>query len=158
MKRLSIVFFTGLLLASLLAGCAVFRTDVEPPIVTLADLGVREMGLFEQRYRLRLRIQNPNDFALHIRGLSYDLDLNGREFARGVSAQDVTVPGFGEALIEVDAVSNLARVVDQVLDFGKQGALSYRLAGQLRLGHAVSRVPFEYRGEISLTPGGDRGG
>lgn len=143
----------AVLCLALAAGCAGLFTRPEPPNVSLADLQVADVGLFEQRYRLRLRVQNPNDFALPIKGMRYTLAVNDREFAEGVSPESVTVPAFGEELIEVEAVSNLARVVDQMLELGGQRrSLSYRLSGSLSLGGGIGRMPFDYQGEVNLIP------
>ena len=133
-----------------LFSCAAISTRPEPPNISLVDLRPLDVGLFEQRYRLRLRIQNPNPFALPIRGMDYVLHLNDREFGYGVSPEAATVPAFGERVIEVDVVSNLARAFDQLVELGAVGGLRYRLSGGLRLKNVAARVPFEYQGEISL--------
>ena len=139
-----------LVIVSPLFSCAVIPIQPEPPHISLVDLKPLDMGLFEQRYRLRLRIQNPNSFALPITGMDYTLYLNDREFAQGVSPNSTTIPGLGERVIEVDVVSNLARAFEQLLAWGIEDGLRYRLAGGLRLQRTAVRLPFEYQGEISL--------
>ena len=158
MKTLSglIWLFTSV---ALLCACAGLLNRPEPPNIYLTDVQMLDMSLFEQRYRLRLRVQNPNDFPLPISGMNYTVEINGRDFAEGVSPRSVTIPAFGEEVIEVDAVSNLARVVDQVLDFGREQSLRYRLSGSLRLDRTgIARLPFDYQGELSLGSGFGRGG
>ncbi len=146
--------FCLLLMAVLLSACAGLYPRPDPPNVTLAGLRVVEMGLFEQRYRLRLRIQNPNAFALPIRGMDYELTLNDREFARGVSRQYVTVPAFGEEVLEVDVISNLGELIEQLQDLGagRVYTLSYGLSGGISLANRAIKIPFDYQGEIALTP------
>ena len=72
------------LLASvaLLAACASVRPAVITPRLGVTDLEVIDFGVFEQRYRVQLRVQNPNPNALHIRGLDYTLHINEQEFSR----------------------------------------------------------------------------
>ena len=158
MKTLSSIPFLWLLVAALLAtGCAGLPGRPRPPAVTLADLQILEAVLFEQRYRLRLRIQNPNADPLRVQAMDYELELNGRDFGRGVSSRPFTVPAFGETVVEVDLVSNISRVLDQVwnLGGGRTQRLSYSLAGDLRVADALfGKVPFAYRGEMALAPGG----
>lgn len=149
------VFAAAMLGAAVLGGCAALAGKTEPPQVSLAGLQIVEMGLFEQRFNLKLRIQNPNDFSLPIRGMTYDLELNEQQFARGVSNQSVTVPALGEGLVDVQVVSNLFNVLEQLRSLSG-GQFSYRLSGGVSLAHRAARIPFEYQGQISLT--GNRDG
>jgi len=150
------MFYSRLLLIGLLAmltvACVSPGKVRERPMVNLAGLQMGEMTLFEQRYQLQLRVQNPDDHDLPISGLSCTLYINDREFARGVSNVNVTVPRFGEALLPVDVVSDLRRVLEQLRDAGHKPAksISYRLSGKLALQGSPFPVPFDYRGEFDM--------
>ena len=109
---------------------------------------MQDVNLFEQRFRLRLRIQNPNDASLGIRGMDYLLQLNGMDFARGVSAESATIPAYGEQVVEVDAISNLLNVIGQLNELEPGERLTYRLSGGVSLDDAVGKVPFDYQGEM----------
>lgn len=139
----------------LLWRCAHVPPNVEPLRVTLAGVTLADFNLLEQRYRITLRLQNPNEFRIAIDGVEYRIELNEREFARGVSAARVNVPGFGTALAEVEAVSTLADWLRQAqADTTRQEeSLAYRVRGTLRLRDpAVVTVPFDYAGEIRFRP------
>lgn len=140
------------LLTALMLGCASLGERREPPIVNLAGLEMGEMTLFEQRYRLQLRVQNPNDVELPISGLHCTLVINDREFANGVSDASVTVPRFGEALLSIEVVSDLRRVIAQLRDRDSQpvDSITYRLSGKLALQNSPFPVPFDYYGEFDL--------
>ncbi|MSQ59724.1 MAG: Water stress and hypersensitive response domain-containing protein, partial [Betaproteobacteria bacterium] len=64
------------------------------------DVRIAHAGVIEQEYALKLRIQNPNAKTLSMQGLSYEMELNGRVFARGVSPQTGYIAPYGQALIE----------------------------------------------------------
>lgn len=136
----------------LTGGCAALRSRPEPPLVGLAGIQLQDMTLFEQRYRLQLRVQNPNDVDLPVSGLRCTLYVNGREFAQGVSAAAVTIPRFGEALLAVDVVSDLRRVFEQLREGARDSGqpVSYRLSGKLALEGYALPLPFDYRGEFDL--------
>lgn len=138
------------LIVALVAGCAAFVPQPDPPYVSLADLRISNIGLFEQRYVLQLRIQNPNDFELPITGMEYRVSFNDIEFGRGVSNDPVTVPAYGEALVKVEMVSNLGRLADQLkeLELGRGEGLRYGIVGGLSIANRTSKIPFEYFGEI----------
>lgn len=136
------------------AGCASLARKTEPPVVTLAGIELLEVGLIEQRYLLRLRVQNPNDFALPLEGLDYRVVLNDFEFARGVSRANVSVPAFESAVVDVEGVSNLSSVLHQLqrLGSGEPEVFTYALSGHVKLGNYPLKLPFDYRGEVNLAP------
>lgn len=141
-----------IVLSVLVAGCAMLARQPEPPTVTLAGIQLLELSLLEQRYRLQLRIHNPNDFALPIAGMAYRVTLNGTEFARGVSARAVSVPAFGEAVLDVEGTSNLSNVLRQLQLLGSldEQTLTYSLTGNVKLRNRAARIPFRYDGKIDL--------
>lgn len=140
----------------LFAGCATTGKYPEQPRVSLVSIQPKDMTLLEQRYALRLRILNPNETAIPLEGLNYSLEINGREFAYGVSRQDVSIPAFGEALLDVDVVSNLLNVMQQVQEMSneQQNTLRYRLSGKLSLSNSLLKLPFDYHGELNYAPTG----
>lgn len=152
-------FFPVLLLLVLvsLSGCTYLPSGTEPPRVHLVGLQLTQVDVFEQRYRLRLRIQNPNDFALNIRGLDFRVDVNGERFAEGVSSQALEVPGFGEAVMEVEVSSSLWSLARQLRDRGTAPeGIAYRLHGRVALEGVALPVGFESSGEFGFGEPGRR--
>ncbi|MDX5333167.1 MAG: LEA type 2 family protein [Gammaproteobacteria bacterium] len=140
-----------LLVLALLSGCAYLPSGTEPPRVHLVGLQLTQVDVFEQRYRLKLRIQNPNDFALNIRGLDFRVEVNGEQFAEGVSSQTLAVPGFGEALTEVEVSSSLWSLARQFRDrTGAPEGIAYRLHGRVSLEGVALPVGFESTGEFGF--------
>ena len=140
-----------LALVVLLGACAGLSRYPERPRVSLVSIQPKEVALLEQRYALQIRILNPNEAAIPVAGMSYSLELNGREFAYGVSRQAVTIPAFGEALLDVDVVSNLLNVLQQMQEMSetRQENLRYRLAGKISLSNGSLSLPFDYQGELA---------
>jgi len=155
----------GIMMCALLLGaCATLQPYAESPRVSLVSIKPLDIQALEQRFAIQLRILNPNRVELPVAGLSYALEINGRELAYGVSRQAVTIPPYGEALLEVDMVSNLLNVMRQLQQFEDASArgLQYRLHGTLGLSSRGARLPFDYTGELvyrgqdgSTAPGGD---
>jgi len=135
-------------LAMAAAGCA--TVDSEALRVSVASISVTNASLLEQRYLLRVRLQNPSGRELQLDGLVYDLSLNGRLFARGVSDQSVVVPRFGEAVIELPAVGSTGAVIRQVLDLGARKQVDYRLIGRAAQGGTTIR--FDGKGDVPIPP------
>ena len=142
-------------LATLFLGaCATLSPYKESPRVSLVSIQPQELRVLEQRFVLQLRILNPNDVAIPINGLSYAIEINDREFAYGVSRQAVEIPAFGEALLDVEVVSNLLNVVTQLqaMQGETRNRLVYRLTGKISLADSPVSLPFDYSGELSYLP------
>lgn len=140
-------FFLLLAWACLLNGCTTLG-EIDPPILHLADLTLTEVTLFEQRYQLQFRVQNPNPVDLPIDGIAYILELNGKPFAKGVGNHAVTVPRYGTALLEVEGISTLQDILRQtnIVEKGKAEHAQYRLSGKLSI--AGKQLPFDYQGDF----------
>jgi LEA14-like dessication related protein len=155
--RMRIPLALALVWILLLAGCASLRGYREPPRVALVSIRPLGMTLLEQRYALQLRILNPNDVALPLDGMDYRIEINGKEFAYGVSRQSVTLPAHGEALLDVTVTSTLLDLLRQLQDADRSArpSLTYRISGRFDLAHGPHRVPFAYSGDLSWLSGGD---
>jgi LEA14-like dessication related protein len=136
------------------AGCTAMAPKLETPKLSLVNLRLQEATLFEQRLQVRLLVQNPNDIALPVRGITFDIELAGEEFAQGVSARAFEVPALGEAEFDVLITANVATTVLRILDQGRGKrveSLDYRIRGKLSTSLGLLRsVPFDEKGTISL--------
>ena len=143
--------FIVLYLIVMLGGCAALQSAIETPQVTLNNLQIQDMTLLEQRYAVTLRVQNPNPFPLPVTGMNFQLDINDTELGSGVTNKAVTVPAYGEALVEINVVSNLMRIFNQIraLESSRSQTLRYRLSGGLSISSRMGKLPFDYRGEFS---------
>ena len=152
------VFPWALCLIALISGCAATSELANPPRVSLADLRLAEVSLIEQRYAAKLRVQNPNDADLSVRGMEYTIYINGRKFADGVSGRKFSVPSYSEKIIEVSLTSTVLRVFEQLqnLSSGEAQNFRYRITGSLSLDGLRGSIPFSHEDviDLSLDPGG----
>ena len=152
-----ILTIIGLAWAMTPAGCVSvpMLQALETPQVSVADLRLQEGALLAPNYLVRLRISNPNSFAISIDGLQYNLDLADERFAAGTSNQSVMVPATSFTILEVKSSRPSPSIAWQ-LDKLRQGALPslpYRLSGQFHL-EDFRTVPFDYQDELILTNSG----
>ncbi len=140
-------------------GCAGIGRYSETPYITLSNINLLNMGVFEQRYRIMMRVQNPNDVAIPIKGMSYQIVINEKDFARGVSNKSFIVPAFGEEVIELEATSDLNSIRSQFQNLMAGGIrkVSYRLIGKAKVENRIRRLPFEYIGGLDLHPNDKEG-
>ena len=148
--------WVGVAVAVLMTACSTMPKDFEAPRVTITDLTPKEMAIFEQKFDVKLRIQNANDTELSINGLRFDIELNDREFANGMSGQRVTVPRFGSEVVDVEVFTTLASFLRQVQDLnaGAGQKVRYRLKGTAFVDSpGTFKAPFDEKGEIDLNLG-----
>ncbi len=140
------------LLGAVLTGCAGMYGLSEAPRVSLVSIAPVGFQLFEQRFRVTLRVQNPNSRDITIRGLDYEIVVNGRSFAQGVSGKPLTVPAYGENSAEVEVVSTLQRVLEQLLEFSSRDkpSIDYAISGHVSVDGIPIPLPFEYQGTLTL--------
>lgn len=143
--------------ALLLTGCASVLTDpLEAPIVSLDSFRILPSEGLSPRFLIGLRVINPNRAALDLRGLSYDIELEGRRLLTGVAGNLARIPAFGESTIElqagVDLLSGLRLFNDIISDPGRE-KVNYTFRARLDVGRLSRMVTLEEVGELTLMPG-----
>ena len=140
------------LVATLLGGCSLFVPKLEPPTLAIVNVQLLKSDLWEQHLKVRMRVDNPNDRTLPVRGLSYTIDLSGQEFASGVSGASFVVPAKGEAEFDMNVTANMAGALFKLLGrAGSSEPIEYRIYGKVSLSEGLLRtVPFEQRGTFKL--------
>lgn len=119
-----------------LTGCSSwFVSDVRDPEIHLLDVETVRARLMQQRFVLHLRIDNPNDSSLQVRGLTYAVRLNDLLLAEGESDQWFRVDANSRRTFEVEVRTNLWRHAKPIARMLRQHKpLDYRLEGTLRTG------------------------
>lgn len=149
-------FGAAALLGMLLSGCAAFGPRLEAPKLSIAKVEIIKGDFFEQRFRARMNVQNPNDRELRVRGITYTIELGGEELGRGLSGSSFVVPARGEAEFDMLVTANLAGVLLKLAERarkagGRPNELPYSLRGEVKLASGVLRtVPFEQKGSVPL--------
>lgn len=149
-RILSLLLTLGLLVS--LGGCSSWLTDdFRDPEVRLLKVDVVKAKLLEQKFVLRFRIDNPNDISLPIRGLNYNVKLNGVLLAEGQSDKSFTVPARGHQTFEVPVRTNLWRHLKRIVNSleDPDEPISYQLQGEVKTGLMFGRsVHLQRNGEI----------
>ncbi len=142
-----------------LVACAGVDSYRGPIRVTVSNIQVLESTLLEQLYLVTLRVQNHGEEPIAIRGGSFDLEINGKDFGAGVTDQAVTVAAYSDAKIEVRMVSTAFGVLRLIQGMRERtdGSLQYEISGRLSAEGALGGLPFREAGEISLPERTDAG-
>jgi LEA14-like dessication related protein len=133
-----------------LSGCA--ATHFETPKLSVADVQVMSGDIWQQRLKVRMHVQNPNDRPLPIKAIEYTLEVQGQPFAEGASVEPFVVPALGEAEFDMTLTANVAGAVMGLISrYGGSGEIGYRLVGKVSLSEGWLRsIPFDQRGSFKL--------
>ena len=143
-------------LALLLSGCSVLAPKLETPKLSIVNVELVKSDLFEQRLRARIKVENPNDRELAVKGITYTIEVGGEEFGRGISGSSFTVPRLGEAEFDMNVTANMAgtlmRLATRARESGRTpDSVDYRIVGKVSLATGMLRsIPFEERGTFKL--------
>jgi LEA14-like dessication related protein len=149
MRQLS--YPCAFLVTALLGGCSLLVPKISAPTLSIVNVELLKSDLWEQRLKVRMRVQNPNDRALPVKGISYTIDVSGQEFASGVSGASFVVPANGEAEFDMNVTANMAGALLRMLGHGGSDGIAYRIAGKVSLSEGLLRtVPFEQHGTFKL--------
>jgi LEA14-like dessication related protein len=143
----------GLAAAMLLAGC-VLTPKFTPPRLSIVNVQLEGGDLWEQRLKVRLHVENPNNRPLPVKGLEYTLEVAGQQLARGASAASFIVPAMGESEFDTNVTTNLAGTLLKLLGRGSDApgqSVEYHLTGKVSLSAGLLRsIPFDERGSFRL--------
>ena len=142
-----------LLALLMLSGCSAFRPNVEPLRLMIVMVGMTSGDVFSQQFLVRLHVQNPNDREIAIKGIDYQLFLQGDSFAEGVSNKPFKLPALGETEFDMTVRTNFMSSI---------GRLMSRLNGAKKVQYTIEgtvftditmmkKIPFRESGVVDLT-------
>jgi LEA14-like dessication related protein len=133
-----------------LAACSF--THFEKPRLEVVDIQLLKTDLLQQQLKVRMRVHNPNDRELPVRGITCELQLAGEAFAHGESERDFVVPALGSMDFDVGVTANAATALLKLIASGRKlDQVDYRLVGKVALASGMMRsIPFDQAGQIRI--------
>lgn len=150
-----------LFLVFILAGATgcVAPQVVEPPQITLQNVRFLNAQGLTQRLEVELMVANPNKFSIPLTGLKFDMQMNGLDFAQGLSNAKVDIPGLGRAVVPVEVTIPILALMQQIQVAQRRKGVDYRVMGTAFLDHALlSSIDFDRQGSIRLEVNGKQKG
>lgn len=144
----------GTLFLSLLlvAGCASLRPEIDPPKVTLESFKPLPGTGGAPRFEIKLRIANPNNQTFDIAGISYGVDIQGKELISGVSNDVPVLAPYSEELVSLEAGLQLFQLLRLLSSLGMEPSdtLDYRFRAKIDFNGFVPTQRVEEVGSFSL--------
>ena len=136
----------------LVHGCATVMPDLDPPKVSVDSVESIDSASGAPRFKIRLRVANPNQQTLDIAGISYGIEILDEEVVSGVTNDVPVIEGYSEEVVTLEAglqVFQLVRLVTKLGGSGS-GALEYKFTAKIDFRGLVPTQRIEEKGELSL--------
>ncbi|MEM8562712.1 MAG: LEA type 2 family protein [Pseudomonadota bacterium] len=146
------VSIAGLIILAVVSGCATLTEPIDPPKVTIENFASLPSAGAGPQFEITLRIQNPNEQTLDIAGISYGIELAGREVISGVSNDVPVIEGYSEGLVTLSASLQLFQVLKLLASLGQTTAdeLTYRFTAKIDFKGLIPTQRVEEEGQITL--------
>lgn len=148
-SRLAVIFG---LVVFFMAGCASITPDIDPPKITLESLSPLPSEGGAPRFEIKLRIANPNKQSFDIAGISYGVEIQGKELISGVSNDVPELGPYSEEVVTLEAGLQLFQLLRLLTSLGKDtgDSLDYRFTAKIDFNGFVPTQRIEETGSFTL--------
>jgi len=145
-----VLLTVGLLL---LAGCAGLIKPMQAPQISVEQVRLHAVEQGVPAFAIGLRIVNPNDQVLHLKGMVYALELAGKRIVQGASNEFAPIAAYGEGRVTLIARADWLQGVRLVAELVQKPltSLPYRLELQVDPGGWYPRQAVVEEGRIDLS-------
>ena len=133
-------------------GCSTMGS-LDPLDVTLTNLDVAEVTIFETTLVAKLRITNPNPDAMTIDGASFKLYLEDKKVGTGTTKESFSVDRLDSTVIDVVFHINNASALLRLKDILEDNNVNYGVRGALYTEGAfgTKKIRIEKTGHLDLS-------
>ncbi|WP_020675129.1 LEA type 2 family protein [Geopsychrobacter electrodiphilus] len=141
-----------LILLFLATGCAALTPGLESPQVSLTSFRLLPSQSMAPRFEIGLHVINPNLIPLPLKGVVYQISIEGHKLLTGVTNDLPTIQGYGEGDILLQATTDLLnglRLLSTLMSEPRD-RLHYEFEAKLDLGQLLPSMHIREKGEIPL--------
>jgi LEA14-like dessication related protein len=126
---------------------------VEPFEVTLSNLEITDVTVFESTLVAKLRITNPNPEAFTIDGGSFKLLLDDTKVGSGTASETFTVERLDSTVIDAVFHINNATALLRLQSILREEVVTYGIRGSLftQGTFGTKKIPIEKSGRLDLS-------
>jgi len=126
------------------------------PAVKFQNLKLDKLSLTTADLNLDIVIENPNNFDLTINNFNYDLNVDGKSWAKSISAVKKKIPKKGKNVLSIPVSLNfltMGQTVYQTLTSSEP--LDYSLSGKMDLDTSIPimkklALPVDRKGKLNI--------
>jgi LEA14-like dessication related protein len=124
----------------------------EPEVELLALEPMTSQGM-EARFKVKLRVVNPNSIPLEIEGMAYEVFIRDSKILSGVSNQALKVAPYSESVAELEVAAGMfgsLALLRDLMSNPVEGGLPYKLNAKLARNGLGGTVRVSREGQIDL--------
>ncbi|GHU81250.1 hypothetical protein FACS189468_3410 [Spirochaetia bacterium] len=124
---------------------------IREPEFAIVSIAVLKGDLINTRFKVKLRMTNPNVFPVDLSSFTYALYGAGRLWAEGMESNALTIPAKGSRETELTILMNFINMRRELLDqIAALRQVRYRFAGEAELATGIEYLPeFRYHFDLS---------
>jgi LEA14-like dessication related protein len=120
---------------------------IREPQFTITSIAIMQAELINTRFKVSLRIDNPNMFPVSLSAMGYELYGEGRFWADGKEKEVLFIPARGSSETSLFLLMNFINMKRQLLDdIIAMRLVRYRFTGDVEVGTGVSWLPSFHMG------------
>ena len=131
--------------------CLATFPGIQEPVFSITSIAILKAELINTRFRVTLRVNNPNPFQVDLSAFSYELFGNGRLWANGVEKNAFSVPGKttveGNMFLLMNFIGMERNLLNQIVNLVD---VNYRFAGDALVDTGLEYLP-NFRTDFDLT-------
>ncbi len=128
------------------------------PKINVSGLKVNDVNFSRANLSLNLDVDNPNGFGLLVKALSYDLNVNGRNWIEGTSSKKLTIDKNNSGELSIPISVNIADIGTSVVQLlNNSGDIKFKLNGDFDFGathplleNLSTNFSFDEAGDVPL--------
>lgn len=136
----------------LLVGCATLNPNFEKPQVSVSSFKALPGSGMNPSFEIGLRVINPNNIDLNLKGISYSASIEGNQVFSGVANQLPIIPAYGEDEVKLQAQADLFSGLRLFADLLKprKTPIGYSLKVKLDVGTFALPIYITHEGILTL--------
>ena len=144
--------YIAIIILVILSGCAALNPNFEKPQVSVNSFKILPGGSINPTFEIGLRVVNPNNIALNLKGMSYTASIEGNKVFSGVANQLPIVPAYGEEDVKLQAQADLFGGIGLIADLMKprETPIGYTLKVKLDVGTFALPIYITREGNLSM--------
>jgi LEA14-like dessication related protein len=115
---------------------------VREPVVQITGIAVKKAELINTRFKVSLKIDNPNVFPIELSAFSYELYNAGRLWADGAAEDILVIPPESSAETDLFLMMNFINMNRDLLNqIAALRDIHYRFTGEARVNTGIEHFP-----------------
>jgi LEA14-like dessication related protein len=131
-----------------LNGCAFWNQIDKSPSAVYEGFQIENASMLQADFDFKFIFTNPNPIGLQAGKISYDIQLNGRHFARGRLDESLELPAGGSASMGIPIAIRYLDVYDSMAEMIQAKQAAFRIIGRAHIGPV--RIPIQAGGIFYL--------